>query len=84
MNTNITIGMELPQLDLSNFINSETGKLNALAYFTECYKIINNETDILLQRDIFDRYIVLRCENDPELDNAHLQLLKSVFEKLLK
>lgn len=84
MTTNITIGMHIPELDLSNFTIAETGKIDINKYFSQLGDITSTVKDDNIKKDLFNRYILFRLENIPEFAEAHNEWFNVVFDNTFK
>lgn len=71
MNTQLTMGIDFPQLDLSNFISNETNRLDINKYFQTLGDITENIQDENVRNDIFHRYVNQRKERNQKFEQAY-------------
>lgn len=70
MNTTIQLGMDIPELDLVNFTDEQSGKLDTEKYFDTLFSIAISTGDMEVFRDILNRYLKDRFAESRELHKA--------------
>lgn len=71
MNATIQLGMDIPELDLINFTDEQSGKLDTEKYFDTLFKIAISTGDMDVYHDVLNRYLKDRFAESLELHKAY-------------
>jgi len=80
MNNQNYQGIDMPQLDLSNFIPTGSTKIDMNKYFQTLGDVTIKITDETIKAEIIHRYITQRRERNPKFDKAYNEFFCSIFD----
>ncbi|RZL36732.1 MAG: hypothetical protein EOP00_29210 [Pedobacter sp.] len=80
MNNQNILGIDLPQLELSNFIIEDSNKFDINRYFRTLGDITVTIKDENTKTQIFHKYVTSRKERNPKFEKAYNDFFNSAFD----